>query len=124
MTKQFVTKDSGKRIDYASGMRRDTQEGKPDYTLIYQPILYRWAALMTRGADKYGRHNWTKANSEEEMERFYASLFRHFMQYLNGDEDEDHLAACCFNFGCIEYLKSKGVKYKFPYTVTDDKAAN
>ena len=30
----FVVKDSGVREDFDSGMRRDTEEGKPDYTLL------------------------------------------------------------------------------------------
>jgi len=55
---EFVTKDSGKRVEYPTGMRRDTQEGKPDYTLVDYDMLTRWAELMTRGAEKYGRNNW------------------------------------------------------------------
>lgn len=104
-TPKFVTKDSGKRQDYASGMRRDTQEGKPDYTLIWEPMLTRWAALMTRGAEKYGRNNWQLANSEEELERFKSSAFRHFVQWVRGDEDEDHGAAVMFNIAAAEKTK-------------------
>lgn len=51
---KYVTKDSGKRQDYESGMKRDVQEGKPRYDLIYEPMLTRWAELMARGAEKYG----------------------------------------------------------------------
>ena len=114
MAKQFITKDSGQRQDYASGMRRDLQTGKPNYSLISpkflkfdEDMLYRWAMLMTRGADKYGERNWEKANSEEEMERFKASAFRHFMQWFKGEEDEDHAAAVFFNIGCFESIKLK-----------------
>lgn len=103
----YVTKDSGKRQDYASGMRRDSQEGKPDYTLIYEPMLTRWAALMTRGAEKYGRRNWELAASDEELERFKASAYRHFVQWLRGDEDEDHGAAVYFNIAAAEMVKEK-----------------
>ena len=112
--KQFITKDSGKRQDYASGMRRDLQDGKPNFNLITpkflkfdEDMLYRWAMLMTRGADKYGERNWEKANSEEEMERFKSSAFRHFMQWIKGEEDEDHAAAVFFNIGCFESIKLK-----------------
>ena len=114
MVKQFITKDSGKRQDYASGMRRDLQDGKPNFNLITpkflkfdEDMLYRWAMLMTRGADKYGERNWEKANSEEEMERFKSSAFRHFMQWIKGEEDEDHAAAVFFNIGCFESIKLK-----------------
>lgn len=110
----YVTKDSGKRIDYDSGMRRDVQEGKPRFDLICplsmpynETLLYRLAMLLERGMSKYGYRNWEKANSEEELRRFYASLWRHFMQFIAGEEDEDHAAAIIFNLNAILYLKWK-----------------
>jgi len=104
---KYTTKDSGKRQEYKSGMRRDSLEGKPDYTLIYEPMLTRWAELMTRGAEKYGRRNWELANSEEELERFKASAYRHFIQWLRGDNDEDHAAAVMFNISAAEKIKNE-----------------
>ena len=104
---EFVTKDSGIRQEYESGMRRDTQEGKPDYTLIDPAMLRRWAELMTRGAEKYGRRNWEKACSEEELERFEASAMRHAYQWLAGEVDEDHAAAVLFNVAAAEYVKRR-----------------
>jgi hypothetical protein len=103
----FVTKDSGKRLDYPSGMRRDTQEGKPRYSLVDRGMLKRWAALMTRGAEKYGAHNWQLANSKEEMERFQDSALRHMIQWLDGERDEDHGAAVFFNIAAAEYVREK-----------------
>lgn len=100
---KFETKDSGVRQEYESGMVRDLQDGKADYTLIYEPMLTRWAELMTRGAEKYGRNNWQYANSKEELERFKASAFRHFVQWVRGDTDEDHAAAVMFNISAAEY---------------------
>jgi len=45
---KFETKDSGKRINYRSGMRRDVAEGKPRFDLICpdkipynETLLYR-----------------------------------------------------------------------------------
>lgn len=104
---KYQTRDSGKRQEYESGMRRDTTEGKPDYTLIYEPMLTRWAELMTRGAEKYGRRNWELANSEEELERFKASAYRHFVQWIRGDQDEDHGAAVYFNIAAAEKIKNE-----------------
>lgn len=109
---KFITKDSGKREEYVSGMRRDTQDGKPNFALILaedmpydiQPFT-RLADLMTRGADKYGERNWEKANSIEELNRFKASAFRHFMQWICGEDDEDHMAAVMFNLNACEYVK-------------------
>lgn len=104
---EFETKDSGKRVDFPSGMRRDTDEGKPRYDLIDEPMLTRWAELMARGAQKYGVRNWEKANSEEELERFKASGFRHFIQWIRGDQDEDHAAAILYNVAAAEYVKRR-----------------
>ena len=102
----YETKDSGERQHFTSGMQRDTTTGKVKWHLIsYGPMLKRWAMLMTRGADKYDDNNWMKANTEEEMARFKASAFRHFMQWYEGDVDEDHAAAVIFNMNGYEYTK-------------------
>lgn len=109
---EFVVKDSGKREDYDSGMRRDTQEGKPRYDLtmplsMKSDMLTRWAIHMTKGAVKYGERNWELACSEAELKRFKASAFRHFIQWLKGEVDEDHAAAVFFNIQCYEYVKER-----------------
>ena len=103
----FITKDSGARIDYPSGMRRDIQEGKPRYDLCYEPLFTEWAYLMARGAEKYGENNWQLASTEEELNRFKASAWRHFVQYIRGDKDEAHHAAVLFNIGAIMMLEKK-----------------
>jgi hypothetical protein len=105
--KKFTTKDSGKRVDFKSGMRRDSNDGKDDYSLCWEPMLTRWAGLMTRGAEKYGRRNWMNANSPEELDRFLASGFRHFVQFFRGDTDEDHAAAVFFNVAAAEYVRGR-----------------
>lgn len=114
MAKQFVTKDSGKRQNYKSGMRRDLQEGKPRFDLIVpltekydETLIHRWAMLLERGMVKYGYRNWEKADSEEELIRFKSSAMRHFMQWFSNEEDEDHAAAVLFNINAAEYLKNK-----------------
>lgn len=110
----YVTKDSGARDAYDSGMTRDTQDGKARFDLLRpkgvpyaKQFLTRVAELMTRGAVKYGFRNWEKANSEDELERFQNSAERHLMQWLAGEEDEDHAAAVVFNI-----LAAETVKYK------------
>ena len=104
---KFITKDSGKRINFKSGMRRDTAENKPRYDLIYLPMITRLAELHERGVAKYGERNWEKANSVEEMNRFKASAFRHFIAWVQGEEDEDHAAAVLFNINAYEFTKEK-----------------
>jgi len=114
MTKDFIVKDSGERLDFDSGMRRDVQKNKPRFDLINPKILpyeettlYRWAMLLMRGAEKYGYRNWEKANSIEEFERFKASAERHFRQFMDGETDEDHLSSVFFNLNAIVYLMWK-----------------
>lgn len=104
---KFVVKDSGVRQEYESGMHRDTQEGKPDYTLIHIPFLTRIAHHLGKGLLKYGRDNWMLANSMEELIRFRSSAFRHLMQWLEGDMDEDHASAVVFNLMVAEYVKER-----------------
>lgn len=110
----FETKDSGERQEYDSGMRRDTQSGKPRFDLLLvdgQPyeeqFLTRFAALLERGATKYGERNWQLASSEVELARFRASGIRHLMQWATGERDEDHAAAVAFNLMAYEYVKWK-----------------
>lgn len=109
---EFTTKDSGQRIDLANGMVRDTSEGKEDYTLLLDgPLFKRWAQLLTRGAQKYGKRNWCKALKanpgdarEDTKARFKESAMRHFMQWMEGDRTEDHAAAVIFNLNGYEAM--------------------
>jgi hypothetical protein len=109
----FITKDSGQRQEYATGMCRDIQQGKTRYDLVipyfsnYVNMFKRWADLMTRGAEKYGERNWELACTQEEFERFRASAFRHFVQWFDGETDEDHAAAVYFNIQAAEYVKAR-----------------
>lgn len=110
---KFTIKDSGKRASFKSGMVRDVEDGKVDYTTVFNgPMLDRWAAHLTKGAVKYpdlpnGEPNWTLAEGEQEYRRFRRSLTRHFRQYLRGDLDEDHAAAIFFNISGMEYVREK-----------------
>lgn len=108
----WITKDSGERQQYASGMVRDTEEGKPRFDLLrplgipYQEqMLTRFAELLARGAEKYGDRNWEKARGQEELNRYHSSAARHFEQWLAGEFDEDHAAAVMFNLMAAETVK-------------------
>jgi hypothetical protein len=111
---EFTTKDSGERVEFATGMRRDTTKGKPRFDLVSpadqplnQTMTYRHAMLMARGAEKYGDRNWEKASTPEELDRFKQSAYRHFMQWYHGESDEDHAAAVYFNIAGAEYAKGR-----------------
>lgn len=103
----WETKDSGQRQEFSTGMRRDIQTDKPRYDLVDWPMITRWAELMARGAVKYGEHNWKKASTQEELDRFRASALRHLIQWFNGETEEDHAAAVYFNIAGAEMVKEK-----------------
>lgn len=107
MSQEFITKDSGAREEFSTGMKRDTQKDKPRYDLLDRAFLKRWAELMGRGAEKYGENNWRQAATEAELRRFEASATRHLFQWLDGDRTEDHAAAVAFNLAGAEMVKEK-----------------
>lgn len=99
----FETKDSGERMVKDYGFQRDVEKGKARFDLLlpadvpYEAqFLTRVAELLARGAEKYNDRNWEGAR-DEDLPRFRSSAFRHFMQWMNGEKDEDHAAAVVFN---------------------------
>lgn len=110
--REWFTKDSGVREQHASGMVRDTQQGKPRFDLIIlngipyeEQMLTRLASLLARGAEKYGERNFEKANTVDEMDRAKSSAMRHFVQWMSGEVDEDHAAAVMFNIIEVEMIR-------------------
>lgn len=111
---EFITKDSGEREQYESGMQRDTESGKPRFDLMIpegvpfeEQLLTRFAMLLSRGAEKYDARNWERGDSEKEIDRAKSSGFRHFMQWICGEIDEDHAVAVIFNIMVVETIKRK-----------------
>ncbi len=110
----YETKDSGERAEYNSGMVRDTQVGKARFDLLLpegvpysDQFFTRVAELLARGAEKYNDRNWELASGPEELARFRASAYRHFMQWITGEDDEDHAAAVVFNLLAHETIMWK-----------------
>lgn len=104
---EFIVKDLGCRITTESGMSRSDTTGRPRYDLIWLPGLERLAFHMAKGVPIHGERNWEKASTEKELERFKESAFRHFMQWMEGQIDEDHASAVIFNLFGAEMVKSK-----------------
>lgn len=109
----FSVKDSGARQEFESGMVRDTAAGKmAPHRCMDGPMFRRWAAHLAKGATKYpdvepGKANWLLAAGPVEVARFRESAFRHFLQWYNGDSDEDHAAAVFFNINGAEYVRER-----------------
>ena len=85
-----------------------TRGSHPFCTIMFQ----RWSDLLKRGAEKYpdvkpGVPNWTLAIGNEEKNRFRESAFRHFVQWVRGDKDEDHAAAVIFNMNGYHYVEQR-----------------
>ena len=94
-TQIFKTvKDSGKRQDFQTGSKRDTNDGKPRYDLISPIALYRLAMHVANGAKKYGDRNWEKG---QPLNRYIESIERHLQKLKVGLMDEDHASAVMWN---------------------------
>lgn len=106
-------KDSGERMQFASGSMRDPSTGKIDWTKItHGPMMRRWAQHLTAAEKKYpdprpGVPNFTLIETEEERIRYKVSAFRHFMSWFYDEMDEDHAAAVFFNINGVEIIRDK-----------------
>lgn len=110
----FEVKDSGERREFNTGFKRDIQSSKPRFDLMVpkcipwnKNMFYRLADHLRKGYEKYGYRNWEMASTKEELISFEDSMFRHFMQYIGGEIDEDHAAAIMFNIIAAEMVKYK-----------------
>lgn len=95
-----MIKDSGERTDFSTGAVRDMHEGKGDMVSLPNAAILRLSKHYEAGAKKYGRWNYTKGIP---CSSFLDSALRHLFKYLDGWDDEDHLAATAFNvLGAME----------------------
>lgn len=84
----------GKVRKFKSGAVRDTNKGKIRPDLISPLFLKALGEVMRKGAEHYGERNWEKGIPQEV---FKESASRHYVQWMNGEVDEDHAAQLCFN---------------------------
>lgn len=106
---KWTVKDSGKKAEYSSGMRRDTTEGKPKFNLMLpegvpyeDQLLYRVAMLYMRGGVRYGDRNWEKSCNPEDLAHHTDALWRHFVKFvLDVQDGEDHAAAVVWNVNAV-----------------------
>lgn len=102
------------RKQFTGGGMRDVETGKPRFDLLCpervpydDQYLTRVAKLMGRGAEHYEDRNWEQFGDQEALNRAKSSAFRHFMQWFNGETDEDHGAAVFFNIQAAEYVAGR-----------------
>ena len=94
----YVIKDSGKRQEFDTGAVRDIQENKGRFDLLPAKAITKLAVHFEKGAKKYGDNNWQLGIPAK---RYVDSAMRHLFKYMDGQEDEDHLVACCWNIICL-----------------------
>jgi len=108
--------DSGKREEFDTGARRDTREGKGRFDLISPIGLRRLALHYENGAKKYGDDNWQKGMP---LKRFIDSMLRHLNGYLEGDREEDHMAAVAWNAFSFMHISEKIASGAMPDALND-----
>ena len=96
--KEPIIKDSGNRQEFETGAVRVIQEGKGRYDLLPVKAIKRLSRHFELGAKKYGEGNWKKGIPES---RYLDSGLRHIFRHMNGEQDEDHLVAACWNLMCL-----------------------
>lgn len=86
---------------FATGAVRSSttaSEANVDYTVVCPTALKRLAITMAEGAEKYGKHNWTKGIPNSNS---LNHALDHLNQYLLGDRSEDHLGHAMANIQFI-----------------------
>jgi hypothetical protein len=84
---------------------REDKKGKIRFDLLPLEQLERLAELYTRWADKYEANN-CKNWWPEAIESYRQSAWRHFIQFMKWDTDEDHTSAVIFNLWAVDYLSN------------------
>ncbi len=77
-----------------TGAHRENKEGKGRYDLLSPNAIKRIAKRLEYGAKKYGDKDWEKGIPNNML---IDSSLRHIFQYLNNENDEDHLASAVTN---------------------------
>ena len=112
----YVVKDSGIHQQYDTGAKRDRRDGKGRYDLISPLALKRIAVHLEKGAIKYSPRNWEQGFP---FTRMLDSAKRHLDQYHEGDRDEDHLAAVCFNVMAMMHFEEMIARGLLPSELND-----
>lgn len=116
-TVSYTIKDSGKREEFSTGAKRDTQDDKPWFHVDSPYADLRGAKWLGQGGRKYGPNNY-KAGMP--MSRYLASLKRHLNAFERGLDDEDHLAAVLFNVKGLLHMEEGFKLGKYPVEMIDE----
>ena len=98
--KKTLIKDSGKRQEFQTGSRRDTNTGKVRPDLLPATCRFFEGAHFAMGSIKYGDRNWELG---QPIMRYYESLERHTLLWALGDVSENHLNGMRWNTMAIQH---------------------
>ena len=96
--------DTGQRSTYDSGAVRENVSGKGRFDLIPFQAIMRLAQHYENGAEKYSPRNWEKGMP---ISRYCDAAMRHLIKYIDGWDDEDHLAAVMWNVAAIMHHEAE-----------------
>lgn len=88
---------------------REDKTDKPDFTYVAEmyPVFARIMKRLQEGAIKYDRLNWRHC---EDPQTYKESALRHVLQYMNGQDDEDHIVAGIINLMILADLEEHDVR--------------
>jgi hypothetical protein len=111
-----VMDHGGEKIMSETGGLRETAVGKGRFDLLPMTALFRLAKHYEAGSVKYGPRNWEKGLP---LSRFIDSAFRHLAQFMEGNRDEDHLAAILWNISGYIWTEEQIRLGKLPASMND-----
>lgn len=89
---------------FGNAIREDKTQ-KVNFLLIPVYCLRRLALRFMLGASLHGADNWKGGNEEFKL-GCRESAYRHFLSWIEGEEDEDHAFATIWNIMVYEYLNN------------------
>lgn len=101
---------SGDAVAFEGGSFRENAAGKGLYHVMPVIGLKRLAQRYEYGQDKYEKSDAYKDGIP--VSRSFDSAMRHLLDYLDGDNSEDHLAACVWNCFTIMEMEVKNTKWQ------------
>ena len=107
---------SGSMSEFSTGAVRDAMQNKGIPSQMPTCALRAVSRRFEDGAEKYGLGNWQKGMP---MSRYVDSIYRHLWDFVDGDQDEDHLSAVIWNAMCLYYTKEKIDEEVLPSSLDD-----
>ena len=107
---------SGKMSHFDTGAVRDAMQNKGLPSQMPMSALRAAARRFEDGAEKNGKDNWKKGIP---LSRYIDSIYRHLWDFMDGDQEEDHLAAVIWNAMCLYETKDRIDEEVLPDSLDD-----